>query len=45
MIKTYVIYGYAGVGANKTLTIDAGARIHFRANSGIIVYQKCINEN
>ncbi|WP_046757238.1 hypothetical protein [Kordia jejudonensis] len=35
--KPYVIYGYAAVGQNKVLTIDAGARVHFHANSGIIV--------
>lgn len=35
--KPYVIYGYAGVPNNETLTIDAGARIHFHANSGILV--------
>ena len=35
--KPYLIYGYATVGQNKTLTIDAGARVHFHANSGIIV--------
>ena len=35
--KPYVIYGYAGVGANKTLTIEAGARVHFHRDSGIIV--------
>ncbi len=35
--KPYVIYGFAAVGENKTLTIDAGARIHFHAGSGIIV--------
>lgn len=35
--KPYVVYGYAAVGQNKTLTIDAGARVHFHANSGIIV--------
>ncbi|WP_430413156.1 hypothetical protein [Kordia sp.] len=35
--KPYVIYGYAAVGQNKTLTIDAGARVHFHANSGLIV--------
>ncbi len=35
--KPYVIYGYAAVGQNKVLNIDAGARIHFHANSGIIV--------
>lgn len=35
--KPYVIYGYAAVGGEKTLTIDAGARVHFHAESGIIV--------
>jgi hypothetical protein len=35
--KPYVIYGYAAVGANKTLTINAGARVHFHANSGLLV--------
>ena len=35
--KPYVIYGYAGVGANKTLTMEAGTRVHFHADSGIIV--------
>ncbi|RED45462.1 hypothetical protein DFQ10_102335 [Winogradskyella eximia] len=35
--KPYVIYGYAGVGAGKTLTMEAGTRVHFHADSGIIV--------
>ncbi len=35
--KPYVIYGYAAVPENKTLTINAGAKIHFHANSGLIV--------
>lgn len=35
--KPYVIYGYAAVSENKTLTIEAGARLHFHANSGLIV--------
>ena len=35
--KPYVIYGYALVPNDKTLTIDAGARVHFHAESGIIV--------
>jgi len=35
--KPYVIYGFAAVRPNKTLTIDAGARVHFHANSGILV--------
>ncbi|WP_299766480.1 hypothetical protein [uncultured Dokdonia sp.] len=40
--KPYVIYGYMAVGSPdgntpKTLTIEPGARIHFHADSGIIV--------
>ncbi|MDR6300357.1 hypothetical protein [Mesonia maritima] len=35
--KPYVIYGLAAVPSGKTLTIDAGARIHFHQESGIIV--------
>ena len=35
--KPYVIYGYAAVPSNKILTVEAGARIHFHAESGIIV--------
>ena len=38
--KPYVIYGYAAVGPNKTLTIDAGARVHFHANSGLLITDK-----
>ncbi len=38
--KPYVIYGYAAVPNGETLTLEAGARVHFHANSGIIV-----NEN
>ncbi|GAA4278489.1 hypothetical protein [Aquimarina mytili] len=34
--KPYVIYGYAVIPNNKTLIIEAGARIHFHENSGII---------
>lgn len=36
--KPYVIYGYAGVPANKTLTVDAGARVHFHSGSALIAY-------
>ncbi|GAL76156.1 hypothetical protein JCM19275_2288 [Nonlabens ulvanivorans] len=32
-----MIYGFAAVPANKTLTIEAGARLHFHSGSGIIV--------
>ncbi|MDP5107072.1 MAG: hypothetical protein NWQ31_12980 [Polaribacter sp.] len=39
-LKPTVIYGYAAVPANKTLTIDAGARIHFHNNSGLIIDNK-----
>ncbi|TDU40522.1 hypothetical protein BXY82_2573 [Gelidibacter sediminis] len=35
--KPYVIYGYAAVDENKTLTINAGARVHFHANSGLLI--------
>jgi hypothetical protein len=35
--KPYVIYGYAAVPSGKTVTFDAGARVHFHANSGLIV--------
>lgn len=38
--KPTVIYGYAAVPANKTLTIEAGARIHFHDNSGLIIDDK-----
>lgn len=37
--KPYVVYGYAGVPNGKTLTVTAGARIHFHADSGIIVQE------
>ncbi|MAZ73361.1 MAG: hypothetical protein CMC70_09455 [Flavobacteriaceae bacterium] len=35
--KPYVIYGFAAVPGGRTLTVDPGARIHFHANSGILV--------
>ncbi len=35
--KPYVIYGYALVPNDKTLTIEAGARIHFHEGSGLLV--------
>jgi len=39
--KPYVIYGYMLVGDEnntaKTLTVEAGAKVHFHANSGLIV--------
>ena len=36
-VKPYVIYGFATVPENETLTIEMGARLHFHDNSGIIV--------
>lgn len=35
--KPYVIYGYATVPSGETLTVNAGARVHFHANSGLLV--------
>ncbi|MBS9463064.1 hypothetical protein KIM67_11640 [Flagellimonas sp. 389] len=35
--KPYVIYGYAAVPENENLIIDAGARVHFHTNSGILI--------
>ncbi|TLP81308.1 right-handed parallel beta-helix repeat-containing protein [Maribacter sp. ACAM166] len=35
--KAYVIYGYGIVPEEKELIIDAGARVYFHKNSGIIV--------
>lgn len=35
--KPTVIYGYAAVPYNKTLTIEAGAKVYFHDNSGLIV--------
>jgi hypothetical protein len=38
--KPYVIYGYAAIPPNKTATFEAGTKVHFHANSGIIVANK-----
>jgi hypothetical protein len=35
--KPYVVYGYASVPNGETLTIPGGARVHFHAESGIVV--------
>jgi len=35
--KPYVIYGYAAVRSGKTLIVNAGARVHFHADSGILI--------
>jgi len=35
--KPYVIYGYATVPDGQTLVVDPGARIHFHADSGLMV--------
>lgn len=36
--KPYVIYGYAGVPAGQTLTVDPGTRAHFHSESALIAY-------
>ncbi len=33
----YVIYGFAAIAPGKTLNVEPGARVHFHANSGILV--------
>ena len=38
--KPTVIYVYAAVPSNRTLTIEAGARIYFHNNSGLIIDDK-----
>lgn len=38
--KPYVIYGFAAVPENKTVTFEAGARVFFHANSGLYVDNK-----
>jgi hypothetical protein len=35
--KPYVIYGYAAVPTGKKAVFEAGTRVHFHANSGLIV--------
>ena len=37
--KPYVIYGYAAVPTGKTVIFEAGARVHFHADSGLIIPQ------
>ena len=39
-VKPYVIYGYAAIPENKIATIEAGAKIYFHNNSGLIVDKK-----
>ena len=39
-IKPTVIYGYAAVPSNKILTIEAGAKVYFHNNSGLIIDNK-----
>lgn len=38
--KPYVIYGFAGVPEDKTVTFEAGAKVFFHANSGLYVDNK-----
>jgi hypothetical protein len=35
--KAYIIYGYAAVPEGETVIFDAGSRVYFHANSGLIV--------
>jgi hypothetical protein len=35
--KPYVIYGYAAVDAEQTLILEPGVRVHFHADSGILI--------
>jgi len=35
--KPYVIYGYAAVPTGKKVVFNSGSRVHFHANSGLIV--------
>ena len=35
--RPYVIFGFAAVNNGQTLNIEAGARVHFHADSGILV--------
>jgi hypothetical protein len=37
--KPYVVYGYASVPSGEKLTIPGGARVHFHAESGIVVQE------
>jgi hypothetical protein len=44
--KPYVIYGYAAVPSGKTVSFEAGSRVHFHADSGLIVGENAsINVN
>jgi hypothetical protein len=38
--KPTVIYGYAAVAGNKTLNINAGSKVYFHNNSGLIIDDK-----
>lgn len=38
-IKPHVFYGYGIVDSASTLSIDAGAKIYFHKNSGLLVYK------
>ncbi len=35
--KPYVVYGYAAVPSGKTVSFDSGTRVHFHADSGLIL--------
>jgi hypothetical protein len=37
--KPYVIYGFAAIPSGKTVSFNPGTRVHFHANSGLILSQ------
>ncbi len=44
--KPYVVYGYAAVPEGKTVSFEAGSRVHFHEDSGLIITDKAsINVN
>ncbi|WP_298141187.1 hypothetical protein [Flavobacterium sp.] len=40
--KPYVVYGYAFVPDGETLTVNPGARVHFHANSGLVIGKNAV---
>ncbi|WP_196890454.1 hypothetical protein [Aureivirga marina] len=38
--KPYVVYGYAAIPEEGTLTVEEGTKVHFHANSGLIASKK-----
>ena len=40
--KPYVVYGYAFVPDGEILTVNPGARVHFHANSGLVIGKNAV---